>query len=357
MDSSAAPNDSNNPLSSASPNGPAGEYLPPVQPPSASFIMQLFLVPGLIVVAVIGVWALFGKLSSGEQDWRQLISEIRSTNDHRRWRGANALANVVRADSDRGAESQKLAANKEIAKELANLLHDLLKQKSTDQELVTQQLFVVRALGFLDSHDYIFPPLMEAAQPTHETFVRADAVKAMAIISSRASEHGHPITDEDVIARVIEVSTDEDPLLRQVAAYSLGLFAGDASGQRLRVMTEDPDLYTRFNAATALARNQQADGLPVLVEFLKLAPLPVDPATMDAKTDIERKNLAASQESLNGVALVTVFKSLRDLASKMDETQMQVVLPLCESIAKDFRIVKVRIEANATVNVLKGKTR
>ena len=27
--------------------------------------MQLFLVPGLIVVAVIGVWALFGKLSSG----------------------------------------------------------------------------------------------------------------------------------------------------------------------------------------------------------------------------------------------------------------------------------------------------
>ena len=354
MDSSAAPNDSNHPLSPASPNRPAAEYLPPVQPPSASFIMQLFLVPGLIVVAVIGVWALFGQLSSGEQDWRQLISEIRSTNDHRRWRGANALANVVRADSDKGAASQKLAANPEIAKELANLLQDLLQQKSQDQELITQQLFVVRALGFLDSQDIIFPPLMEAALPTHETFVRADAIKAMAIVSSRASEQGRPVTDEDVIARIIDVSNDENPMLRQVGAYSLGLFAGDAAGQRLRAMTEDSDLYARVNAATALARRKQTDGLPVLIDFLKLAPLPIDPATMDAKTDIERKNLANGQESINGVALVTVFKSLRDLSGVMDESQKQAVLPLCESIAKDFRIFKIRVEANETVKTLKG---
>ncbi len=319
--------------------------------------MQLFLVPGLIVVAVIGVWALFGQLSSGEQDWRQLISEIRSTNDHRRWRGANALANVVRADSDKGASSQKLAANTEIARELADLLQDLLKQKSTDQELVTQQLFVVRALGWLDSRDLVFPPLMEASLPTHERFVRADAIKAMAIISSRASEQGQPVTDEEVIARVIDVSNDEDAMLRQVGAYSLGLFEGEASTQRLRVMTEDSDLYARMNAATALARRKQTDGLPVLIEFLKLAPQPVDRSKMDAKTDIERKNLADSQESSNAVALLTVFKSLRDLAGVLDESQKQTVLPLCESIAKDFPIIKVRIDANETVKTLNGTGR
>ena len=63
------------------------ENLPPVQPPSAGFIMQLFLVPGLIVAAVIAVWALFGKLSASEQDWRHLVAEVRSNNEHRRWRG------------------------------------------------------------------------------------------------------------------------------------------------------------------------------------------------------------------------------------------------------------------------------
>ena len=42
--------------------------LPVVEPPSAGFILQLFMVPGLIVAAVIGVWALFGQISSSEQD-------------------------------------------------------------------------------------------------------------------------------------------------------------------------------------------------------------------------------------------------------------------------------------------------
>ena len=68
------------------------EELPPVKPPSAGFIVQLFLIPALIVAAVVGVWALFGKMAAGEQDWRELVDEIKNTNEHRRWRGANGLA-------------------------------------------------------------------------------------------------------------------------------------------------------------------------------------------------------------------------------------------------------------------------
>ena len=34
------------------------EDLPPVEPPSAGFILQLFLIPGLIVAVVFGVWCL-----------------------------------------------------------------------------------------------------------------------------------------------------------------------------------------------------------------------------------------------------------------------------------------------------------
>ena len=44
--------------------------LPPVEPPSAGFIVQLFVVPALIVLAVVGVWALFGKIASSDEDWR-----------------------------------------------------------------------------------------------------------------------------------------------------------------------------------------------------------------------------------------------------------------------------------------------
>ena len=34
---------------------------PPVEPPSAKFIVQLFVVPGLIVAVIVGAWLLFGK--------------------------------------------------------------------------------------------------------------------------------------------------------------------------------------------------------------------------------------------------------------------------------------------------------
>ena len=42
--------------------------LPPVEPPSAGFVVQLFVIPAAVVVVVIIVWLLFGKLAGGERD-------------------------------------------------------------------------------------------------------------------------------------------------------------------------------------------------------------------------------------------------------------------------------------------------
>ncbi|HLQ43503.1 MAG TPA: hypothetical protein VK137_02140, partial [Planctomycetaceae bacterium] len=55
------------------PSSPLSSDLPPVEPPSGRFIVQLFVVPGLIVAAIVGVWLLFGKLASAEQDWQKLV--------------------------------------------------------------------------------------------------------------------------------------------------------------------------------------------------------------------------------------------------------------------------------------------
>jgi transposase len=74
------------------------EDLPPVQPPSAGFILQLFVVPGLIVLAIVAVWLLFGKLAGNEQDWKGLLVELQHPNEHRRWRGALGLAQMLKAD-------------------------------------------------------------------------------------------------------------------------------------------------------------------------------------------------------------------------------------------------------------------
>src|SRR5690606_27113977 len=66
--------------------------LPPVEPPSAGMIIQLFLVPAIIVMVIVGVYAAFGQLASQELDWRQLVTDVKTENPHVRWRGALGLA-------------------------------------------------------------------------------------------------------------------------------------------------------------------------------------------------------------------------------------------------------------------------
>src|SRR5580704_2519182 len=98
--------------------------LPPVQPPSAGFIVQLFVIPALIVLAVVGVWALFGKIASSDEDWRELVEDIRNTNQHRRWRGADGLARLLQDDQQSTNPGDRLAANPEIARALVDLFDE-----------------------------------------------------------------------------------------------------------------------------------------------------------------------------------------------------------------------------------------
>ena len=110
--------------------------LPPVEPPSAGFIIQLFVVPGLIVLAVVGIWAMFGQLAAGEQDWTKLVAELSNNNEHRRWRGAHGLAQMLQADQQRKAPEQTLTQNPVIVGELTQLLSkELAKSAPSTKEI------------------------------------------------------------------------------------------------------------------------------------------------------------------------------------------------------------------------------
>ena len=49
------------------------DALPPVEPPSAGFILQLFVVPGVIVVVVIMIWLMFNWLAHMGTDPRSYV--------------------------------------------------------------------------------------------------------------------------------------------------------------------------------------------------------------------------------------------------------------------------------------------
>jgi hypothetical protein len=99
---------------------PAGPGLPPVTPPSARFVIQLFLVPGLIVVVLLSVFGLFTWLFGGVRSPEQFLKDLRDPNPEIRWRGAHDLAQVIKRDD-------KLTANPIFALDLADLLRQTLR--------------------------------------------------------------------------------------------------------------------------------------------------------------------------------------------------------------------------------------
>jgi len=329
--------------------------LPPVEPPSAGFIVQLFFVPGLIVIAVIGVWALFGKLSSSEQDWRELVQEIRSSNEHRRWRGATGLAHMLRADAEMRGSGQNLADNVQIARELTALLTELLDEPSRDEELISQQSFVTRTLGWLDSYETVLPALGRAMQPEQELIVRADAIRSVAVMSGRAAERDQPFDDPQVSELLVDLSRDKEPLIRQTVAFTLGLIPGRQIDQRLRVMAEDADRNTRVNAALAMARRGMPDGLPIHIDVLQTASVPIDPEAMEGQTPEERLSQARVRQNMKLVILGNTLNAVGDISGLLSQSQRDQLLALCRTLADDHSEARIRIEALKTIRTLSAE--
>src|SRR5690349_22747092 len=96
----------------------ADDALPPVEPPNAGFIVQLFVVPGIIVVIIVMVWLVFNWVARTSNDPQQYIHALRR--DHAsRWQAAVNLANALRLDD---AQGKQLRQDSQLARELASIL-------------------------------------------------------------------------------------------------------------------------------------------------------------------------------------------------------------------------------------------
>jgi HEAT repeat protein len=325
------------------------EELPPVTPPSAGFIVQLFLIPMLIVGAIIGVYALFGRLAGGEQDWRTLVAELRNTNEHRRWRAAIGLAHLLKVDQDRGEEGQHLAQNPEIAKALLEVLKEQREQTGSREESLNQQQYLVTALGMLDQPQTVIPALQDVMRTTSEedSGVRLEALRSIFLIANRTAERAisenRPLLVEELVevpslvSDVIDVSQEPDPLFRRVAAYALGLLPSPESRQRLEVMLNDSDEHAQVNAALGLARQSSTAGRPVYLAVLEKA-----------------NDHSTEEEGMDLVILKNTLKAIEDLSEEWPADQKRELIEQLEPISKDHPERRIRTDAIKTLQTLKG---
>ncbi|AGA25522.1 HEAT repeat domain-containing protein [Singulisphaera acidiphila] len=243
------------------PYDPALTDLPPVEAPSAGFIVQLFVIPAVIVAVVIVVWLLFGKLAGGERDAMEYVRLLRSPNAH--WRAAYELASLIQNDP-------KLASDPKLLGELTDLLaHDLdLKESPELTQYVTLTLGAFQTLDAQSADGRNVDPLTilaRALEPKQPPQVRLAAAISLAKHAARLDGR---LEDAGAIKALEVASEDENQELRQAAVYALGFFGGDSSTRVLRDRLKDVDCYVRYNAAIALGRRGDSASQGVFREML-----------------------------------------------------------------------------------------
>lgn len=326
------------------------DELPPVEPPSAGFIAQLFVVPALIVMVVVGLWILFGKLATSEQDWHSLTQQLASPNEIRRWQAALGLAQMLKTDQDLGEAGQQLASNPEVAGRLATMLDTQLQSPSHTDDDVKHQEFLTRTLGYMDLPKIVMPTLCHAMQSDQDTEVRKNAIASVALIAGRAESRGVMLDEPEVVESLVGTSHDSEVLIRQISTYALGLFSSDAALDRLRVVLEDVDENTRYNAAISLARRDSPDGLSVFESVLKQAAEPYERPTSPRVPDAAES--AADREFREPVMLRNSLQAIRQIAGTLSPEQKERLRKLIDPVSSNYHNADVRVQARDTLQVL-----
>ncbi len=267
--------------------------LPPVEAPTGSFILQLFLIPLVIVTMVVMVWLMFSWLAHmGQDDPKTIIQQLRKRDDTFGQR-AYELAEQLRSPDP---QFDKLRGDPELLGELVSLLEaDLalpMKGKPDDARL-KRRMFLCRAIGSFTIPDGV-PVLLRCIQDSasENANVQLSSLEAITMLAKNVGPDKLRM-EKDLLSTVLAASRlegdessqppptsnakDEESFykprgeIRAVAAYTLGVLGGSEAKQRLEKMLIDTYPNARYNAATGLARHGVAskDCIGVLKEMLQ----------------------------------------------------------------------------------------
>ncbi|MDG2384183.1 MAG: HEAT repeat domain-containing protein [Pirellulaceae bacterium] len=333
--------------------GPAGtvdadDQLPPVSPPTAGFLMQLFIVPMVIVIIIVMVCLMFNWLAHLGTRPEDLVDDLERLNPGS-WQKALTIANYL-CDPNQS----ELRQNQLMADRLAEVLDKQMEVGAMSDEQIQLRVYLCRALGVFEV-DNGMPALITAASTQRdpkELEVRLAALEALATLADGVPDgkklmRGNPklIKTIDAAAREFDetgLEKQANAELRQRAAYALGVIGGEQCQDTLAKMTSDPEWAVRFNAATGLARNGDARGVDQLIAMLRPADLtgvdgqPLDPAT---SFSIVRNGLRAIMQ-------------LNDVNSTADLSALQVAVQ--QLVDKDPQGA-IGVDAKVTLQALKAR--
>lgn len=307
------------------------DSLPPVEPPSAGFLVQLFLVPAVIVGIIVTVWLAFHWLAQLGNDPQAYVRQLRR-NTEGRWQAALNLANDLR-----GPGGAKLKADPALAGELASILDaEVTSGRPTGgghsaEQSRTLCVYLCRALGEFAVPEAV-PPLVARVAATDQPEIARAAVEALAVLATNLAAAGTLAElPPGVTPAVLDATEAQDQGLRSSAAFALGVVGGDGARDRLEVLCNDVDDDVRYNAALGLARLGGTSAYDTLAEMLSLPDVAVKPGDDEAQADRYKRAMVVVN-ALKGVGLL-----VDDKAELPPERITQAVAALREDAVADVR--------------------
>ncbi len=309
----------------------ADDMLPPVEPPSAGFLVQLFLVPGVIVAIIVGVYLTFYWLAHLGNDPQAYLRALRRDSEGR-WQAALNFANDLR-----GPGGAALKQDATLATEVGSVLDDEVAKGRTSEQSQQLKFFLCKALGEFAVPEAAAPLVARAADLSDLETAQA-AVEALGQLSSNLKNAKKTVANPERIEEVIlEASRQTDAKIRYAAAYTLGVFGGDKAVERLLAMKDDASDTVRFNVATALARNGRDEAYEGLAEMLALDDIDAGP---DEQSQSDRYNRA--------LVVVNALRAVVMLVDDSGQTPPGSVLSRIEELCED-PVSNVRASASAVV--------
>jgi HEAT repeat protein len=310
------------------------DSLPPVEPPSAAFLVQLFLVPGVIVAIIVCVWLAFHWLAHLGNDPQAYVRTLRRANEGR-WQAALNLANDLRGPNGSG-----LKADVKLASELGSILDDEVGSGRTGEQSETLRLYLCRALGEFSVPEAA-PALVRRVNANDDEPTTQAAIEAIAVLATNLQNAGRSFENrDDVVAAVLAATTSANSRVRDACGFTLGVLGGERSIDGLLRLVGDPSADVRSNAALGLARLGQPDAYDTLSEMLALEDVYLDEKTPDDKMQSERYKRA--------LVVVNALRGITMLIDATNEGPPSGIIKKIEELQQDS-VAEVRSSAKAVI--------
>lgn len=313
------------------------DILPSVEPPSAKFLIQLFVIPAIIVGAVVLTLFLVTTLVEARStNPEQLIKGLEASGA-KQWQSAKELADLLR--NNKHIKIRKDAA---LTKRLSDLLQRLNQGKDFSDAAVTMRVYVCHALAQFMIPDGM-PALVETAQldrDEKELDAREAAVMAIAKLSGIVAEENKDWAKDqsELVKSLNELSKDKEPRIRAATTFAFGALGTPEAIKTLKILVDDSNVNVSYNAAGMLAYHGNIAAIETLTDMLDLD----NDDTIELEKDVTMKRFKRSRVILNALRATTLLK---EKAPDVDITPLLEKIEIIVKADKQLR-KKSRLQAN-----------